>query len=167
MADQLVERYLVEDEGLHRLSLAVGVSAVLLATLFGVPIGLLAGYAGGPLDLGLMWVMDLILAFPGLLLAIAIASALGPGPAHAALAIGLVGVPPMARLVRATALSASTAPYVEAARALGSSLPHLLTRHLLPAVAGVIGLLVSAAYPLLTNIRRPTSRRFTTSTMPR
>jgi peptide/nickel transport system permease protein len=121
-----------------RLSLAVGVSAVLIATLFGVPIGLLAGYAGGPFDLGLMWVMDLILAFPGLLLAIAIASALGPSPAHAALAIGLVGVPTMARLVRATALSAGTAPYVEAARALGSSLPHLLARHLLPAVAGVI-----------------------------
>ena len=121
-----------------RVSLLVAFVVEMINVLLGGGLGLLAGYFGGLTDTLIARLADVLFAFPGLLLAIAIASALGPGPAHAALAIGLVGVPPMARLVRATALSASTAPYVEAARALGASLPRLLARHLLPAVTGVI-----------------------------
>ena len=128
-----------------RVSLLVGVGAVALAALVGIPLGALAGYLGGLADPALMWLMDLIQAFPGLLLAIAIASALGPGLVNAALAIGLVGAPVFARLVRAAVLGSRSSGYVEAARALGAGLPRLLWSHLLPAATGVIVVRVTLA----------------------
>jgi peptide/nickel transport system permease protein len=121
-----------------RVSLAVGLIATGLALLVGVPVGAAAGYVGGRFDLGAMWLMDLLLAFPALLLAIAVASVLGPGIGNAMLAIALVSVPSYARLVRAAVLSVRSADYVEACRALGASGARVLARHILPNIAGVV-----------------------------
>ena len=106
--------------------------------LVGVPIGCITGYFGGRIDLGLMWLMDLLLAFPGLLLAIFVASALGPGPINAMLAISLVNVPVFARLVRAAVLGVRATAYVEAARASGATAPRVLTRHVAPNILNVV-----------------------------
>lgn len=121
-----------------RVSLAVGLIAIGLAAVVGVPIGALAGYFGGSLDLGLMWLMDLLLAFPGLLLAIAVASALGPSVVNAMLAIGLVNAPSFARLVRAAVLTVRSAEYVLAARAIGAGPARTLIQHIVPNVLPVV-----------------------------
>lgn len=121
-----------------RASLSVGFVAVGLAVLLGVPIGLLAGYCGGAVDLAAMWLMDLLLAFPALLLAIAVASVLGPSLTNAMLAIGLVSVPGTARLTRAAVLGVRSAAYVEAARATGAGPIRLLARHILPNILSVL-----------------------------
>ena len=121
-----------------RISLSVGVLASGLAVLLGLPIGAAAGYLGGWVDLGAMWVMDLLLAFPGLLLAIAVASALGPSVANAMLAIAVVSVPNYARLVRSAVLAARGLEYVQAGRALGASTLRVMLRHILPAVLPVV-----------------------------
>lgn len=121
-----------------RVSLAVGVIAVGLAVLLGVPIGLVAGYCGGVVDLGAMWLMDLLLAFPSLLLAVAIAGVLGPSLPNTILAIGLVGVPGTARLTRAAVLGVRSSAYVEAACASGASAARVLARHILPNILSVV-----------------------------
>ena len=115
-----------------RISLRVGVVAVLIALVLGVPIGLVAGYWGGALDQVLMRAMDLMLAFPSILLAIAIVAVLGPGLENAMLAVGIVAVPQYARLVRASALSVRGQDYVQAVRALGAGDFHILFFSVLP-----------------------------------
>ena len=115
-----------------RISLRVGVTAVLIALVLGVPIGLVSGYWGGALDQVLMRAMDLMLAFPSILLAIAIVAILGPGLENAMLAVGIVAVPQYARLVRASALSVRGQDYVQAVRALGAGDFHILFFSVLP-----------------------------------
>lgn len=115
-----------------RISLRVGVTAVLIALVLGVPIGLVSGYWGGGLDQVLMRAMDLMLAFPSILLAIAIVAILGPGLENAMLAVGVVAVPQYARLVRASALSVRGQDYVQAMRALGAGDFHILFFSVLP-----------------------------------
>ena len=115
-----------------RISLRVGVVAVLIALILGVPIGLVSGYWGGALDQTLMRAMDLMLAFPSILLAIAIVAILGPGLENAMLAVGIVAVPQYARLVRASALSVRGQDYVQAVRALGAGDFHILFFSVLP-----------------------------------
>ncbi|MCY3766805.1 MAG: ABC transporter permease [Gemmatimonadetes bacterium] len=115
-----------------RISLRVGVTAVLIALVLGVPIGLVSGYWGGALDQVLMRAMDLMLAFPSILLAIAIVAILGPGLENAMLAVGIVAVPQYARLVRASALSVRGQDYVQAMRALGAGDFHILFFSVLP-----------------------------------
>ena len=115
-----------------RISLRVGVTAVLIALVLGVPIGLVSGYWGGALDQVLMRAMDLMLAFPSILLAIAIVAILGPGLENAMLAVGVVAVPQYARLVRASALSVRGQDYVQAMRALGAGDFHILFFSVLP-----------------------------------
>jgi ABC-type dipeptide/oligopeptide/nickel transport system permease subunit len=115
-----------------RATLLTAVIAVGLALALGVPIGLTAGYAGGWADMALMRAMDLMLAFPGLLLAILIVTVLGPSAESAMLAVGLSSVPVFARLVRASALMVREMPYVEAARSLGQSAAGIVIRHILP-----------------------------------
>lgn len=115
-----------------RISLRVGVTAVLIALVLGVPIGLVSGYWGGALDQVLMRAMDLMLAFPSILLAIAIVAILGPGLENAMLAVGIVAVPQYARLVRASALSVRGQDYVQAMHALGAGDFHILFFSVLP-----------------------------------
>jgi peptide/nickel transport system permease protein len=129
-----------------RVSLLVGVISVSIAVGLGAPIGLVSGYYGGRLDALLMRVMDVMLAFPGILLALAIVSVLSPGLGNVMIAVGLSAVPGYARLVRATVLSAREHLYVEAARALGGRDGGILVRDILPNV--VAPLIVTATLGL-------------------
>ncbi len=115
-----------------RTSLAMGFIVVLVAVAIGTPLGALAGYFGGWVDEAIMRLTDVFLAFPPLLLAIAIAAALGPSFAHAALAIALTWWPWYTRLVRAQALSLRERPFVEAARVIGVGDLTIIARHVLP-----------------------------------
>ncbi|GAO74620.1 nickel transporter permease [Meiothermus ruber] len=114
------------------ISLRVGFGVVLLAVLIGVMVGLLAGTLGGAWDNLLMRVTDIFFAFPSLILAMAIAAALGPNLNNTIIAVALVSWPIYARLVRANVLALREREFVEAARALGSSQGRLMLRHLLP-----------------------------------
>jgi ABC-type dipeptide/oligopeptide/nickel transport system permease subunit len=115
-----------------RLSLLTGVVAVGIALALGLPIGVLAGFGGRGADLALMGLMDVLLAFPTLLLAILIVTILGPGAESAMLAVGLSSVPLFARLVRASALVIRETDYVAAARAVGGRTPRVVLVHVLP-----------------------------------
>jgi ABC-type dipeptide/oligopeptide/nickel transport system permease subunit len=115
-----------------RLSLQVGLATMTFAILIGTLIGAVAAYAGGVLDNILMRIMDVLMAFPSLLLAIAIVSVLGTGLINALLAIGIVSIPRFARLVRSTVLSVKELEYVQASRALGAGPLHILFRRILP-----------------------------------
>jgi peptide/nickel transport system permease protein len=115
----------------------VGVALLALAVTLppGLLIGLVAGYAGRWIDRALMTLMDALLAFPALLLALALITWLGSGLAQIALAVGIAGIPPYARVTRATVLEARTRPFVEAARSIGARPGHILRRHILTAAA--------------------------------
>ena len=129
-----------------RVSLLVGVISVSIAVALGAPLGLVSGYYGGRLDALIMRVMDVLLAFPGILLALAIVSVLSPGLGNVMIAVGLSAVPGYARLVRATVLAAREHLYVEAARALGGRDGGILVRDILPNV--VAPLIVTATLGL-------------------
>ena len=115
-----------------RLSLMIGFSTVGFAIVIGTFLGALAGYFGGAGDNIIMRVMDVLLAFPSLLLAIAIVTVLGPGLQTALLAIGIVSIPAYARVVRASVLSVRETDYVSATRALGGSTTQILFGRILP-----------------------------------
>ena len=115
-----------------RISLKIGLAAVGVALSLGTVIGLIAGYKGGVVDQVLMRVMDVMLAFPSILLAIVIVAILGPGLNHAMLAVGIVAIPQYARLVRASTLSVREADYVQALRALGAGDARIITTAVLP-----------------------------------
>jgi peptide/nickel transport system permease protein len=115
-----------------RVSLWIGLSTVTFAILIGTILGALSGYFGGWVDNVIMRVMDVLLAFPSLLLAIAIVTVLGPGLTNALLAIGIVSIPSYARVVRASVLSVREMDYVSATRALGGSNFDILFRRILP-----------------------------------
>ena len=117
-----------------RTSLLVAAAAVAIATLIGAPIGIVSGYFEGSIDNLSMRVMDVIFAFPALLLALAITAFLGPSLRNAALALGLVYAPGFARIVRGPVLSAKRQEYVEASRVSGAGHGRILVRHLLPNV---------------------------------
>jgi peptide/nickel transport system permease protein len=120
-----------------RVSLAVGLSSVLLAVFVGVPLGVIAGFYGGKIDTAVMRAMDLILAFPVFLLAIVIMVMFTPtagliGAMKVITAIGIVRIPIYARLVRGSVLSVKEKEYIEACRALGQRDPRILWGHILP-----------------------------------
>lgn len=115
-----------------RLSLQVGLATITFAILTGGLIGAVAAYAGGWVDNVLMRIMDVMMAFPSLLLAIAIVAVLGTGLINALLAIGIVSIPRYARLVRSTVLQVRELEYVQAARALGGTGVHVLFFRILP-----------------------------------
>ena len=121
-----------------RLSLGAGTLAVTLAVLPGSLLGLTAGYAGGRLDSFLMRVVDVLLAFPSLLLALTIVALFGPGLVSVALAVGLAGIPRFARLVRAGAAVVRSEPYIEAARVTGCRPGRILLRHVAPNVREIV-----------------------------
>jgi peptide/nickel transport system permease protein len=142
----------VASRALHgaRISLTVGLIAVAIAVALGTPVGLLSGYYGGRVDGLVMRVVDVLLAFPGILLALAIVSVLSPGLNNVMIAVGLAAVPNYARLVRASVLTAREQLYVEAARALGSRDLGIVARYILPNV--VAPLIVTATLGLGTAI---------------
>jgi peptide/nickel transport system permease protein len=133
-----------------RISLAVGLLSVSIAVGLGAPLGLASGFYGGRLDALAMRAMDVLLAFPGILLALAIVSVLTPGLGNVMIAVGLAAVPTYARLMRASALSARELLYVEAARAMGARDLFILARYVLPNV--VAPLIVTATLGLGTAI---------------
>ncbi len=115
-----------------RLSLSVGLVAIAIGASVGVTLGLIAGYFGGWLDALISWFSDILLAFPDLLLALAIIAVLGPGLLNAMFAVGIAVVPSFMRLTRAGVLAARELSYVEATRALGGSNFRILFFHILP-----------------------------------
>ena len=115
-----------------RLSLMVGFSTVTFAIIIGTVLGAIAGYFGGWWDNIIMRIMDVLLAFPSLLLAIAIVTVLGPGLINALLAIGIVSIPAYARVMRASVLSVREMDFVSATRALGGNNMQILFKRILP-----------------------------------
>jgi ABC-type dipeptide/oligopeptide/nickel transport system permease subunit len=129
-----------------RISLLVGAISVGIGLIAGVAVGVAAGYVGGRTDAVLMRLTDVIWAFPSLMLALAITSALGRGIVNAMIAIGIVNVPLFARLARGSALSVRETDYVTAARALGVSSYWIMLRHVLPNIAAPVIVQASLAF---------------------
>ncbi len=115
-----------------RVSLQVGIVAVGISIIIGGILGALAGYYGGKLDNIIMRIMDIFLAVPSILLAIAIVSALGPSIINLMLAISISSVPSYARIVRASVLSIRDQEFIEAAKAIGASNTRIIFRHIIP-----------------------------------
>lgn len=115
-----------------RISLQVGLVSVMLALVLGVSFGLVAGFYGGKIDMVIMRFMDIMLAFPSILLAIGIVAILGPQLKNAMIAIGIINVPRFARIVRSSVLSIKETEYISAARALGAGDVRIIFKHLLP-----------------------------------
>ncbi|MBU8812343.1 ABC transporter permease [Mycolicibacterium goodii] len=132
-------------------SLRVAVVSVALAALVGVTIGVVAGYRGGWLDTVVMRVVDVMFAFPVLLLALAIVAILGPGVTTTMLAIGIVYIPIFARVARASTLGVRVEPYVAVSRTMGTPSGYILRRHILPNIAGplIVQLSLSLAFAIL------------------
>ncbi len=137
-----------------RVSLSIGFTTVAFAVTFGVLLGAIAGYWGGWLDNVIMRIMDVILGFPALLLAIAIVAVLGPGLRNALLAIAIVTLPAYARVMRASVLSIKELDYVAASKALGASnmrillmrvVPNALTPIVVLSTLGIAGAILDAA----------------------
>ena len=119
-----------------RLSVLIAVASTLAAVAVGVPVGIYAGYRAGLAGEALMRIMDVFLAFPSLVLALAIGAAIGPGLAGELLAITLVSVPTFARQAYAGTAATKNLPFVESARAAGAGAGRLIVRHLLPNMFG-------------------------------
>jgi peptide/nickel transport system permease protein len=115
-----------------RISLRVGLIAVTVAAVLGTLFGLLAGYLGGWVDTVVVWAVDILLAFPGILLAIAIVAALGQSLTNALIAISITQVPIYVRVVRSVTLSLRSTEFVHAAEALGAPTARIVLRHVLP-----------------------------------
>ncbi len=137
-----------------RISLQTGLISVTIAILIGVPVGLLAGFYSGLTDRAMMRLVDLMLTFPGILLALVVIAILGPNLLNAMLAVGISASPTFARVVRAAVLSSREQTYVEAARAAGCTNARIMFRHILPntvapiivlGTLGVAGAIIAAA----------------------
>ena len=135
-----------------RTVLKVVFSSVILSLAVGAPLGLVSGYHGGRIDRALSMFMDALYAFPGLVLAIALAAALGPRPENAAIAIAVVYIPTYFRMVRGQVLQLRESPFVETARALGLTSWRIMRRHILPHLVPTIMVVfsLSAADAVLT-----------------
>jgi len=121
-----------------RRTLAAAAVAVLITLGGGLPLGLLAGYHRGWIDELIVRVVDVLLAFPGVLMILGLVALLGPGSRTVALAVGITGVPVMTRVVRSAVLSVREEAFVEAARSVGCRAGRVVVRHLLPNVAGPV-----------------------------
>jgi len=121
-----------------RLSLLIGVIAVAIGVILGVPVGALSGYYGGIPDLLVQRAIDVMMAFPGILLAIVLVAILGVGLPQVMVAVGIVSIPTYTRLVRGQVLSLRTQEFIEAARALGASTSRIIARHILPNTMTVV-----------------------------
>ena len=122
-----------------RISLLVGLAVVSVSSFFGMFLGSIAGYFGGVVDDAVSRVVDVLMAFPGILLAIALVAVLGPSLTNVVLALSIIGWVGYARLVRSQALRAREFEFVQAARALGAGAPRILVRHVLPTALPAVG----------------------------
>jgi peptide/nickel transport system permease protein len=134
-----------------RISLSVGLISVSIGLLVGTSLGLAAGYLGGKFDLIIMRGIDALLAFPALILAIAITSALGPQIQNAMIAIGIVAIPAYARLTRGQVLAVRAREFIVAARTIGCSPLRIVMRHIFPNVmnALIVQATLSTAFAIL------------------
>jgi peptide/nickel transport system permease protein len=132
-------------------SMRVAVVSVAFAVVVGVAVGIVAGYRGGWVDTVLMRVVDVMFAFPVLLLALAVVAILGPGVTTTILAIGIVYTPIFARVARASTLSVRVEPYVAVSRTMGTGDGYILVRHVLPNIAGplIVQTSLSLAFAIL------------------
>ena len=141
-----------------RVSLTVGFLSVTLGAMTGVVLGLFSGYFGGWIDGVLMRLMDVLLAFPGIVLAIGVVALLGPGIDNVIYAIAVFSVPVFSRLVRGSTLALKQTLYVQAARSIGVKAPMLMLRHILP--GAMPGVIVYASLRLGTSILTAASLSF-------
>jgi peptide/nickel transport system permease protein len=134
-----------------RTSLTIAVSAVLISLAFGLPLGLISGFYRGVVDNVLMRLVDTLLSFPVLLLALTISAMLGPSIPNAIIAIGVAFTPFLARIVRGEALRVGQMPYVEAARAGGATDRRLIVLHVLPNILPpiIVQATISLAFAIL------------------
>ncbi|MBI2155629.1 MAG: ABC transporter permease [Candidatus Rokubacteria bacterium] len=128
-----------------RLTLMVGPAAIAISLFFGLLAGVAAGYVGGRVDTVLMRLVDVMLAFPGVLLALGAIAVLGVGLMNVTIAIGIAYVPNFTRLIRATVLSTKQNLYVEASRAMGAPALYVVARHVLPNIMAPVLVLTSSA----------------------
>ncbi|MGO0058864.1 nickel transporter permease [Brevibacillus fluminis] len=133
-----------------RLSLSVGFVAVFIGAFFGVILGLLSGYYGKWVDTVIMRIIDVLLAFPGILLALAIVSALGPSLINVMIAVGVFSIPMFARIVRGSTLAVKKLEYIDAIRSLGASDLRIIFVHIFPNILSPI--IVQASLRLATAI---------------
>jgi len=151
----------------YRVSLGVAMTSALLAVLVGGPLGIVAGYSEGLPDQLIMRPLDVLMAFPAVLLAIALMSVFGTGAMLVSIALAVVYTPVMARVARAAVLATKIEVYVDGARALGANVPRLVMAHILPnaatpmlvqaSVLMAIGILIEAALSFLgVGVRPPT-----------
>lgn len=134
-----------------RVSMEVALVSVGIALVVGVSVGLVSGYLGGATDSVLMRVVDVLFAFPVLLLALAIVAVLGPGLTSAMIAIGVVYTPIFARVTRASTLSVRSEPYVHASRTMGTGNAYVVWHHVLPNISGpvIVQTSLSLAFAIL------------------
>ncbi|MET0900347.1 MAG: ABC transporter permease [Mycobacterium sp.] len=132
-------------------SMQVAVISVAFAAVVGVSVGLISGYRGGWVDTVFMRIVDVMFAFPVLLLALAVVAILGPGVTTTILAIGIVYTPIFARVARASTLSIRVEPYVAVSRTMGTGHGYILRRHILPNIAGplIVQTSLSLAFAIL------------------
>lgn len=126
-----------------RVSLEVGIIAVAVSLVLGGALGILAGFFGGFVDSVIMRFVDILFAFPGLILAIVIAGLLGPSSRNAMIAIGIVYAPAFARVVRGSVLSVQNELYIEAAHVAGATSTRVINRHILPNIVAPLIVLVT------------------------
>lgn len=115
-----------------RISMTMGLLAMVIPALVGTPLGLVAGYFGGSWEFAIMRVIDVVMTLPSIVLALAIVTVLGAGAQSVVLAVGITSIPSFARLARAAALTIRNLEFVQAARAVGGSSARILGRHVLP-----------------------------------
>lgn len=120
------------------ITLYIGFLSVLIGGIVGVPLGIISGYYGGRIDNIIMRIMDILLAFPGILLALAIVSVLGGSLQNVIIAVGVFSVPAFARIVRGSTLSIRKLEYIDAVRALGATDFRIIFRHILPNIMSPI-----------------------------
>lgn len=129
-----------------RVSLSVGLMAVLISLFIGISLGAISGYFGGKVDAAISWLMNVIWSLPSLLLVIAISFALGKGFWQIFIAVGLSTWVDVARLVRGQVMALKEVEFVEASKALGFSTPRIIVKHILPNIAGPILVVASANF---------------------
>jgi peptide/nickel transport system permease protein len=122
-----------------QISLMIGIVGVLISVVIGVGLGTVSGYFGGRTDMFIMRIMDIFMAFPSFLLALAIVSVLGPGMVNVMIAIGIFSVPTFARISRSAVISVKNKEFIEAAKSMGASHARVIFKHVLPnSVAPII-----------------------------
>lgn len=133
-----------------RISLLVSLMAIAISSVIGITVGAISGYFGGKVDNVITRILDVLMAIPSMLMAIAVSSALGTGPVKTAIAIAISGIPYSARVIRSTVLTIKENEYIEAARATGSTNARIIFKHILPNT--IAPLIVSATLDIGGNI---------------